>query len=417
MTEPAEPAAVARNQGKPGLRRTLSLWHVVLYGLGVTIGAGIYVLIGDAAGYAGMHAPFAFVIAAIVMAPTALSLAELATRYPVSAGEAAFVGAAFERKALSVLVGMLVIGVGVVSAAAIALGSVGYIRVFLDLPNSVLLTAVVFGMAIVAAWGIEESVTLAAAMTIVEIGGLLIVVIASLIARPDSLPAIADTLTPELDGTVWLGILSAGLIAFFAFIGFEGIVNVAEEVKDPTVTLRHAIYLTLGISTFLYLLVASVSVVIVPPAELGRSEAPLALVFERATGASPRWLSAIAIIATLNGVIVQMIMASRVIYGLADQGHLPQVLARVSPATATPLVATSLVAVAVYILAMFLPLAALAEWTSRITLIVFALVNAALVRIKLRGDPAPPGVIAQPIAVPAVGALICVAFLLAGGIG
>ncbi|MEZ5925593.1 MAG: APC family permease [Hyphomicrobiaceae bacterium] len=415
MSEATDPDLAAGNRRKAGLRRSLTLWHVVLYGLGVTIGAGIYVLIGDAAGSAGTNAPFAFVVAALVMAPTALSLAELATRHPVSAGEAAFVGAAFRWPALSVTVGSLVVGVGIVSAAAISLGSVGYIRVFVDLPPGVLLTLVVLGMGLIAAWGIEESVTLAAIMTVIEIGGLLIVVVASLVWHPESLPAVAGTLVPTLGTDAWLGILSAGLIAFFAFIGFEGIVNVAEEVKAPTVTLRRAIYMTLLISTILYLLVAAVSVVIVPPAELSRSDAPLALVFERATGASPLWLSAIAIIATLNGVIVQMIMASRVIYGLADRGNLPKVLASVSPTTSTPLISTGLVVAIVYALALLLPLVALAEWTSRITLVVFALVNAALIRIKLRGDPAPAGVVIQPMAVPVAGCLICLAFLLAGG--
>lgn len=414
MTETPR-AASGPSLPKTHLKRRLGLWHVVLYGLGVTIGAGIYVLIGDAAWRAAEHAPFAFVIAALVMAPTALTLAELTTRYPVSAGEAAFVGAAFNRNGLAVLVGLLVIGVGIVSAAAISLGSVGYIRVFLDLPDVVLITAVVAGMSLIAVWGIEESVTLAAAMTVIEIGGLLIVIAASLIARPDSLPEIAHTMLPDAEAQVWLGVLSAGLIAFFAFIGFEGIVNVAEETRDPTQTLRRAIYLTLVLATLLYIAVAAVSVVIVPAAELGQSKAPLALVFERATGASPLWLSAIAIIATLNGVIVQIIMASRVVYGLADQGRLPAVLARVNSVTATPVIATVLIAACVYALAMFFPLGALAEWTSRITLVVFALVNLALLRIKLRGDPAPPGVVVQPLAVPLVGAIVCVAFLLIGG--
>lgn len=415
MSEHVGPAHRAIEPAKGHLKRRLGLWHVVLYGLGVTIGAGIYVLIGDAAWRAAEHAPFAFVIAALVMAPTALTLAELTTRYPVSAGEAAFVGAAFGRNDLSVLVGLLVIGVGVVSAAAISLGSVGYIRIFLDWPEMLLIAGVVASMGLIAVWGIEESVTLAAVMTMIEVGGLVIVIVASLIARPDSLPEIAHTMLPDAEAQVWLGVLSAGLIAFFAFIGFEGIVNVAEETHDPTRTLRRAIYLTLVLATVLYIAVAAVSVVIVPSAELARSKAPLALVFERATGASPLWLSAIAIIATLNGIIVQIIMASRVVYGLADQGRLPSVLARVSPVTSTPVVATGLVVSIVLALALFFPLGTLAEWTSRITLVVFALVNLALVRIKLRGDPAPEGVVVQPLAVPVLGAIVCVVFLLAGG--
>jgi amino acid transporter len=408
MSESA--AGVDRTQ----LKRALTLPLVVLYGLGVTIGAGIYVLIGAAAATAGMYAPLAFVLAAVVMAPSALSFAELSARFPVAAGEAAYVERGLGLRPLALLVGLLVIGVGVVSAAAISLGSVGYIRVFVDLPPAVLIPAVVLGMGAVAAWGISESVTLAATMTAIEIGGLMIIIVAAalggedVVARsPQLLPSLADL--PALTG-----ILGAALLAFFAFIGFESIVNVAEEVRDPTRTLPRAILWTLGTATLLYVLVSALSVLTVPPQELGGSEAPLALVFERATRLPPHVLSAIAIVATLNGIIVQMIMASRVIYGLAEQGSLPRLLAVVSPATRTPLLATWLVIAIVLATALFFPLGRLAETTSQISLVVYALVNLALIRIKLTGlHGAAPG-IEVPMAVPVLGATSCIALLLTG---
>ncbi len=156
---------------KPGLVRSLSLPLAVLFGLGVTIGAGIYVLIGATAGRAGMHAPLAFLIAALVMAPTAASFAELASRLPVSAGEAAYVGAGFRSEFLARGVGLMVIAVGIISAAAIAKGSAGYIREFVTLPAAAITAIVILAMGAVAAWGILLSVSVAALMTLIEIGG------------------------------------------------------------------------------------------------------------------------------------------------------------------------------------------------------------------------------------------------------
>lgn len=156
-----------------------------------------------------------------------------------------------------------------------------------------------------------------------------------------------------------------------------------------------------------------VALVAVSPAELAVAKAPLALVFERLTGASPRVMSLIAVVATLNGIIVQFILAARVLYGLARQGTLPAPLGQVSPVTHTPLLATALVGAAVLTLALLLPLEHLADLTSRFTLILFALVNLALIRIKA-GEGAPPrdGYVA-PRWVPWAGLVSCAAFLLA----
>ena len=194
--------------------------------------------------------------------------------------------------------------------------------------------------------------------------------------------------------------MGTALLAVFAFIGFESLANVAEEVREPQRTLPLAIFLTLGLSTLLYVVVVWVALVTVPPAELAQSKAPLALVFERLTGASPRTMSLVAIVATLNGIIVQIIMSSRVLYGLARQGDLPAALGAVNKITRTPLNATAITTGLVLLLAVLLPLQHLADLTSRITLIVFALVNLALIRIKARARPGPPGAYAAPVWMP-----------------
>src|SRR6187551_557374 len=156
----------------PRLVRSLTLTHAVLYGLGVTIGAGIYVLVGAAAGRSGMHAPVAFVAAAIVMGITAASFAELGTRMPVAASEAAYVQAAFRLKWLSLAAGLLVVAAAIISAATITVGSAGYIGVFIPLPAPWIIAGVVLAMGGVACLSAVHSISFAGLMTVIEIGGL-----------------------------------------------------------------------------------------------------------------------------------------------------------------------------------------------------------------------------------------------------
>ena len=399
-------------EARPALKRSLSLAQATLYGLGVTIGAGVYVLIGAAAARSGMHAPLAFVLAAILMALSAASFAELASRLPVAAGEAAYVRNAFQSDLLATIVGLLVIGIAIVSAAAISVGSAGYIGVFIALPGPVLVAGVVLAMGAVAGWGINAAVNFASVMTVIEIGGLVLLIAAGSAMGSDLVTRLPEALPRHGDGPVLAGILGTALLAVFAFIGFEGIANIAEEVRDPKRTLPRAIFLTLAVASVLYVLVLWVSLVSVPRAELAASPAPLALVFERLTGAPPATMSAIAIVATLNGIIVQIIMSARVLYGLGQQGSLPPLFARVDRRTRTPLFSTAFTTLAVLVLALMLPLHQLADITSHLTLIVFALVNLSLIRIKRRGDQAPAGAYVAPAWVPWAGFLSCLGLTL-----
>jgi amino acid transporter len=391
------------------LKRRLGLPLLVLYGTGITIGAGIYVLIGTVAGHAGVYAPWSFLLAAAIMALTVASYIELCTRFPVSAGEAAYVKAAFESRSLSILVGFLTIGIATVSSAAVALGAAGYIQQFLDWPRDLIVVAVVVLLGVVAAWGILESVVLASLFTMIEVGGL-VAIIASAIYS--DVP-IAATLTnvPPLEATALSGIALGSLLAFFAFIGFEDLANVVEEAKQPRRDIPRAMVLTLIVSTVLYVLVAAVAVRTVSIERLALSPAPLSLVFRAVAEVSPRAISFIAIVATLNTILAQMTMASRVIYGLARDGDLPNVLAGVHPATGTPVMATALIVACVMPLALSVPFAWLAEGTSLATLVVFALVNIALLKLRYRGALSSHPHVSVPIWVPALGVIACIAMI------
>lgn len=201
------------------LKRRLGLPLLVLYGTGITVGAGIYVLIGAVAGHAGVYAPWSFLLAAAIMALTVASYIELSTRFPVSAGEAAYVKAAFESRLLSILIGLLTIGIATVSSAAVALGSAGYIQQFLDWPRELIVIAVVVLLGAVAAWGILESVVLASLFTLIEVGGLVAIIAFAVYSDVPIGAALSNV--PPLEVTTLSGIAFGSLLAFFAFIGFE----------------------------------------------------------------------------------------------------------------------------------------------------------------------------------------------------
>lgn len=393
---------------KPTLKRSLSLPLLTLYGLGTTLGAGIYVLIGKVAGVAGMHAALAFLVAGALAAFSAFSFAELGSRFPRSAGEAVYVHEGLGSRYLAAGTGLLVVLAGIVSSATIANGFVGYLENFFDTPDALTITLFILALGVIAAFGILESVTFATVLTLIEMAGLLLII---WVARDGfaTLPARADELVPALDAAAWLGVFAGGVLAFYAFIGFEDMVNVAEEVKSATRTLPRAIVLTLILTLVLYLAVALAAVFALPIEELAESDAPLSLVYTRATGGSAEVITVISLVAVMNGALIQIIMGARVLYGLSAMGWLPAPLSTVNRRTRTPLFATALVTGCVLAFALALPLVRLAQTTSLITLIIFAVVNVALARIKLKtGVGKAPFTV--PLWVPLAGAVVSVGF-------
>ncbi len=392
------------------LKRSLSLVQITFYGLGTILGAGIYVLVGKVAETAGLYAPVSFVIAALLAGFTGLSYAELAARHPKSAGEAVYVQDGLRFRPLSILVGLLIILTGIVSAATIANGFVGYLHIFVAVPDWLAIVLLVLALGMLAAWGIDESVMAASFITLIEVGGLLLILFVAGGSLAE-LPARMPELLPPPDGVVWQGILLGAFLAFYAFIGFEDMVNVAEEVKEPTRILPLAILLAIGVSTTLYLLVALVAVLALPPAELSQSRAPLALIWERTTGSSPAVISLISLFAVVNGALIQIVMAARVFYGMSREGWLHAVFGHVHRRTRTPLVSTAVVTALVLVLALWLPIVTLAKVTSFVILVVFALINLSLVRIKRR-YPRPDGIRVYPLWVPVTGLLTTTGFVL-----
>jgi len=401
-------------QNQPvSLKRSLSLPVVTFYGLGTIVGAGVYVLIGKVAGLAGDKLVYAFLLAGLIAVFTALSYSELASRFPKSAGVALYVEKAFGSVRLARVVGWLVVLTGIVSAATIANGFTGYLAVFISVPAPLAIMVLVLVLGAVAAWGIEQSALLITLITIAEIGGLIYVAYAGL-AVPE--PQNISTALALPAGAEMIGVLLGAFLAFYAFIGFEDMVNLVEEIKNPRRTLPLAILAAISIAIFLYVLVALVALYAVPANVLAASDAPLAAIVE-AGGFSPRLIALISLVAVINGALVQMIMASRVIYGMARLGMIYTWLGRVAEATQTPVIATSLTVAAVLGFALWLPLTTLAQLTSFIVLAVFTLVNAGLVIIKWRdrnsvSEPVASGQTSAEIftvsaIIPLVGTVLC----------
>ncbi len=394
-------------QSNTELNRSMSLPIITFYGLGTIIGAGIYVLIGKVAAAAGLFLPLSFLIAGVLAIFTAMSYAELSSRFPKSAGAALYVQEAWSRQSISRIIGGLLVLTGIVSAATMANGFVGYLGQFIDLAEALSIILFVCFLSFVAAWGIKESAFLITFITLVEICGLFFVLYTGQHAEPvmdwSSILSVPET-------AAWSGIALGSFLAFYAFIGFEDMVNVVEEVQDPKRNLPIAMMLAIILATLLYCIVGIIAVRTVPVDLLADSKAPLADMVKNA-GYSPLFISVISLVAVINGALVQIIMASRVIYGMGKQGMIPQGLSYLHPKRKTPILATVLVSSIVLISALWFPLVTLAKITSFMMLVIFTCVNLALVVVKRR-TPAPEGVYCFHIFVPLIGAALCVILLI-----
>ncbi|MCK4742198.1 MAG: amino acid permease, partial [Sulfuriflexus sp.] len=283
---------------------------------------------------------------------------------------------------LSRTVGFLIVLVGIVSTATLANGFVGYLDRFIELPPWITISVLVILLGLLAAWGITQSVVIAALLTVVEIVGLVIVLWAARDVMID-LPQHMGTLWPSADALVWQGVLLGAFVAFYAFVGFEDMVNIAEEVKDPSRTVPRAIIITLIITTVFYVLVTMTAVVGLPLEQLASSEAPLADMYTHFSGQPATIIIIIGLLSVLNGILVQIIMATRVLYGMSSQGWLHTWFSHIHIGTKTPLNATLVVVIIILVMAISLPLLTLAKMTSFVTLIIFTLMNLSLWRVKL----------------------------------
>jgi amino acid transporter len=372
------------------------------------VGAGIYVLTGAAAGAAGLWAPLAFLLAGLVAVPTALAFSELSARIPEAAGDSSYVEVGLNLHWLALLVGAINVVAGTVASAAVLRGGVGYLTAIVDIPLVWGVLGLGVALTLVAIVGVLESLSFAAILTVIEVIGLALVIWAGFSAEP-----VTDWSLP-LPPPEWGGIAGATLFAFFAFIGFDDMVNMAEEVRDPQRTMPQAILWALAITALLYALVSLAAVRAVPRDILGVSEQPLALVWLAGGGQSVVFLSAIAVAAALNGVLAQIVMASRVLYGLGKRSPALRMFRQTSTRFGTPVLGSVVIGAAVIGSALTLPVATLAEITTLALLVVFAIVNVALIGLKRR---VPQAAFSVPLYIPWLGLIACVATFVAAIIG
>lgn len=393
------------------LNRTIPLWLITLYGIGTILGAGIYVLIADISSLSGGFTPVSFLISAVIVSFSALSYSELSARYPASAGEAVYVQKAFSKKWLSIITGWSIVFTGIVSSATIARGFVGYFQVFYEVPFWQCISALVLFLCIVSIWGVGISLKIAALMTIIEVFGIILVIYLG----AGNLTALKDDFymfVPPADIAIWSNIFVGAFIAFYAYVGFEDIVNMAEEVKNPVKNLPVAIVSALIITTLLYIIVSLVTITTLPVDVLKSTRSPFTSIVEQ-TGRFPvSGITVISILAVVNGALIQIIMSSRVLYGMATQKISLQFFGYVNKRTKTPVIATVFVSSLVLVMALRFPLIMLAKITSFIILTVFITVNLSLLLIKLKKEQGEPGGVRFPIFVPITGFILCLLMIL-----
>ena len=393
------------------LNRHIGLFALIVYGVGDILGAGIYGLIGKAAGEMGNAIWMAFLASMIAAGLTGLSYASLGSRYPRAGGASFFTHHAFKSNFLAYVIGLAALSSGVTSMAA---GSRAFAGYFTSLVSAVPVDLVVVAFCLVIAGvvirGIRESMWMNMLCTGIELGGLLLVIVigAKFLGTVDYTSAVTVA-NPAGDLTFSL-ILSGAVLTFYSFVGFEDIINVSEEVKNPESNMPKGILFSVLIASIIYITISLVAVSIIPAAELAVSSAPLVDVVKRAAPWFPPIAFAfIAMFAVANTALLNFIMGSRLIYGMANQGLMPKVLAKVNRRR-TPYVSSLAVLGFMLVLALTGNIASLARATSVLLLLCFMVVNVALVVLKHRkGEP--KGRFEIPYIIPVLGALVCALML------
>jgi basic amino acid/polyamine antiporter, APA family len=358
------------------LKPVLGPVQLVFYSVGMIIGAGVYSVIGTAAGLAQQGLWASFIIAAVVALLTGLSYAEMTTSFPRAGAEYLYLKRALpEANWAAFGVGLLILTGGAATTSTVAVAFGGYFGTFVDVPAWFAALVLLVACTSLNVWGLRESGWVNTLFTIVEVSGLLLVIAAGLTKGNISQPLLVAP---------GAGVLPAAAIVFFVYLGFEGIANLTEEVRDPTRDLPRAIFYSIGITTFLYVLVSLAVLVLASPSELASSEAPLALAIQKVWPGAMNTLSAIAIFATANTVLISMITSSRLAFSMARDREIPAVFAALIPGRETPWVAAALMLALSTMLATIGDLKTLAELSSFAALLAFLAVNLALIVIRFR---------------------------------
>ena len=359
------------------LKRHMSLFHLTMYGVGLILGAGIYVLIGESAGFAGNSMWVSFLIGAIVAMFAGLSYAELSALFPKAAAEYTFVKNAFKNNFFAFIIGWLTAITSVIVAATVSLGFAGYLNQFVEIPITLGAIFLIGILSIVNFIGIKESAWANAVFALITASGLILVIILGF--SVDVIEKVDYLETPN--GIT--GIILAFVLIFFAFIGFEDMANVAEEVRRPHKTIPRAIILSIIITGAIYILVSLAVIRVLPWQELSQSSAPLADVAAGVLGNKGSiTLSLIALFATASTVLITLVAGARILYGMAKSNSLPQILGRIHPKTNTPWIAVIGIFVTSIAFAFVGDIVIVANITVFAVVITFAVINLAVIVLR-----------------------------------
>lgn len=371
------------------LERSMGLGNLVFYGTGTILGAGIFVVIGEVMGKAGPGAPLAYAVAGLVAVFTALSFAEIGARIPTAGGAIDYVEEAFgTRQKLPSVAGIMLIIANIVSGATIATGFVSYLASFVDVPHWMATLGIVGLVGGISIAGMKQSAWF---MTITTALGLVTLLAILWLARDGLMDWPARLASGEAfsGAGAWSGILAGAFLAIYSFIGFGDMAQTAEELDQPKRNLPRGIIITIVIVFVFYIAIAAALGGREDISEIAGADAPLVYAAVQTPGTLQTVLVISSLLVIVNGALTQVVAASRLLMdmGRDHRSGMPDWMGRVNETTDTPVIATLITAGIVLLLALFIPLGSLASGTSLAILIVFAMVNASLWRLKNRDQP------------------------------
>ena len=399
--------AALKAETQDQLRGRVSAGLLLLLVVGDILGAGIYVLTGEIAAEVGGMVWLPFTMAFLIAMASAVSYAELVTRFPGAAGSALYAREAFASPVVTSMVGVAVLVSTVTTSATTARAFAGtYLSALVDAPTTTTAVVVVLVLAVIAAFGIELSARANASLTMVEVAGLILIVVIGAAALLDGSADIGAAVDRESLSTG--GLMTGVALAFFAFLGFEDAVHLSEEVDDPRRVFPPVLLAAVAITGVVYLLVAVSAVIVAGAPELARSDGPLLEVVEAGPLAIPRGLFAvIALGAVTNTSLFALVAASRLLYGMARDGDLPAFLGRTTARAGSPAIAALVAGALAAVLAATGAVGPLAETAVTALLLVLLVVNIAAITTR-----SAPGGWRPPRWVAGVGAVATASLLL-----
>lgn len=359
-----------------GLKRSLSLWELTLMSVGIILGAGVYVVIGEAAGLTGNTLWLSFIIGALVASLSGLSYAELSSRFPKAGAEYVYIENSFGNR-LAWIVGWLLISGCVIGSATIAIGFSRYFSAIFNTPIITVSIIMLIIIGIILIIGVQETASLTILFTLIESIGLIVIILIGLpyIGKIDYLE-MANGLK---------GVIEGGVLIFFSYLGFQGITRLAEETENPENTIPKAIIYSLIITTIVYILVAISSVSVVPWQELSEAKGPLALVAKNVFGENSFFiLSIIALFSTFNTALVMLLSGSRLIYGIGERKAIPKIFTSVLKKFKTPWIAIITVIIISMLFIFLEDLKTIANLTNFTVFTVFIIINSSVIYYRYK---------------------------------